>query len=107
MEVAPYFPDPCLGSPERQSGSNLLAAKLCLLEEALVVNRVNKYLLSTLFSTCFPFAPLQSLGLSRAAASMFGSDGGELILHFVTQCNSKLRNLLEEEQKLIQLGQTE
>ncbi|XP_049642105.1 ubiquinone biosynthesis protein COQ9, mitochondrial [Suncus etruscus] len=49
----------------------------------------------------------QSLGLSRAAASMFGSDGGELILHFVTQCNSKLRNLLEEEQKLIQLGQTE
>ncbi|XP_055002316.1 ubiquinone biosynthesis protein COQ9, mitochondrial [Sorex araneus] len=49
----------------------------------------------------------QSLGLSRAAAGMFGSDGSELILHFVTQCNSELRRLLEEEQKLIQLGQTE
>uniref|UniRef100_A0A8C5UQC0 Ubiquinone biosynthesis protein n=1 Tax=Microcebus murinus TaxID=30608 RepID=A0A8C5UQC0_MICMU len=42
----------------------------------------------------------QSLGLSRAAASMFGSDGSELILHFVTQCNARLAHVLEEEQKL-------
>uniref|UniRef100_A0A8C8TBR6 Ubiquinone biosynthesis protein n=1 Tax=Peromyscus maniculatus bairdii TaxID=230844 RepID=A0A8C8TBR6_PERMB len=42
----------------------------------------------------------QSLGLSSAAASMFGSDGSELILHFVTQCNARLTQLLEEEQKL-------
>ncbi|PNJ62788.1 COQ9 isoform 8 [Pongo abelii] len=42
----------------------------------------------------------QSLGLSSAAASMFGKDGSELILHFVTQCNTRLTHVLEEEQKL-------
>ncbi|XP_020759469.2 ubiquinone biosynthesis protein COQ9, mitochondrial [Odocoileus virginianus] len=49
----------------------------------------------------------QSLGLSSAAASMFGNDGSELILHFVTQCNARLARVLEEEQKLVQLGQAE
>uniref|UniRef100_A0A452V8U6 Ubiquinone biosynthesis protein n=2 Tax=Ursus TaxID=9639 RepID=A0A452V8U6_URSMA len=49
----------------------------------------------------------QSLGLSSAAASMFGNDGSELILHFVTQCNARLAHVLEEEQKLVQLGQAE
>lgn len=49
----------------------------------------------------------QSLGLSSAAASMFGNDGSELILHFVTQCNTRLTHVLEEEQKLVQLGQAE
>nr|XP_040134857.1 ubiquinone biosynthesis protein COQ9, mitochondrial isoform X1 [Ictidomys tridecemlineatus] len=49
----------------------------------------------------------QSLGLSSAAASMFGNDGSELILHFVTQCNARLAHILEEEQKLVQLGQAE
>ncbi|XP_011920493.1 PREDICTED: ubiquinone biosynthesis protein COQ9, mitochondrial isoform X1 [Cercocebus atys] len=49
----------------------------------------------------------QSLGLSSAAASMFGKDGSELILHFVTECNARLTRLLEEEQKLVQLGQAE
>ncbi|XP_015343963.1 ubiquinone biosynthesis protein COQ9, mitochondrial [Marmota marmota marmota] len=49
----------------------------------------------------------QSLGLSSAAASMFGNDGSELILHFVTQCNTRLAHILEEEQKLVQLGQAE
>lgn len=38
---------------------------------------------------------------------MFGSDGSELILHFVTQCNARLTHILEEEQKLVQLGQAE
>ncbi|PNI63753.1 COQ9 isoform 4 [Pan troglodytes] len=42
----------------------------------------------------------QSLGLSSASASMFGKDGSELILHFVTQCNTRLTRVLEEEQKL-------
>uniref|UniRef100_A0AC11ATH2 Coenzyme Q9 n=1 Tax=Ovis aries TaxID=9940 RepID=A0AC11ATH2_SHEEP len=42
----------------------------------------------------------QSLGLSSAAASMFGNDGSELILHFMTQCNARLTRVLEEEQKL-------
>uniref|UniRef100_A0A8D2DML9 Ubiquinone biosynthesis protein n=1 Tax=Sciurus vulgaris TaxID=55149 RepID=A0A8D2DML9_SCIVU len=49
----------------------------------------------------------QSLGLSSAAASMFGNDGSELILHFVTQCNARLSHELEEQQKLVQLGQAE
>ncbi|XP_003472115.1 ubiquinone biosynthesis protein COQ9, mitochondrial [Cavia porcellus] len=49
----------------------------------------------------------QSLGLSSAAASMFGNNGSELILHFVTQCNARLTHILEEEQKLVQLGQAE
>uniref|UniRef100_A0A4X2LBY0 Ubiquinone biosynthesis protein n=2 Tax=Vombatus ursinus TaxID=29139 RepID=A0A4X2LBY0_VOMUR len=49
----------------------------------------------------------QSLGLSSAAAGMFGNDGSELILHFVTQCNAKLNRVMEEEQKLVQLGQAE
>ncbi|XP_005592093.1 ubiquinone biosynthesis protein COQ9, mitochondrial isoform X4 [Macaca fascicularis] len=49
----------------------------------------------------------QSLGLSSAAASMFGKDGSELILHFVTECNARLTRMLEEEQKLVQLGQAE
>ncbi|XP_074067347.1 ubiquinone biosynthesis protein COQ9, mitochondrial [Macrotis lagotis] len=49
----------------------------------------------------------QTLGLSSAAAGMFGNDGSELILHFVTQCNAKLNTVMEEEQKLVQLGQAE
>nr|XP_030703846.1 ubiquinone biosynthesis protein COQ9, mitochondrial isoform X1 [Globicephala melas] len=49
----------------------------------------------------------KSLGLSSAAANMFGNDGSELILHFVAQCNSRLTRVLEEEQKLVQLGQAE
>lgn len=38
---------------------------------------------------------------------MFDNDGSELILHFVTQCNARLAHVLEEEQKLVQLGQAE
>ncbi|KAM6176932.1 ubiquinone biosynthesis protein COQ9, mitochondrial [Erethizon dorsatum] len=49
----------------------------------------------------------QSLGLSSAAANIFENNGSELILHFVTQCNARLTHILEEEQKLVQLGQAE
>ncbi|NXE54976.1 COQ9 protein, partial [Casuarius casuarius] len=49
----------------------------------------------------------KTLGLSVAAAGMFHNDGSELILHFVSQCNTKLSELLEQEQKLVQLGETE
>ncbi|XP_038610404.1 ubiquinone biosynthesis protein COQ9, mitochondrial [Tachyglossus aculeatus] len=49
----------------------------------------------------------QSLGLSSAAAGVFGADGSELILHFVSQCNSQLTQLMEEKHKLVQLGQAE
>ncbi|KAB1273336.1 Ubiquinone biosynthesis protein COQ9; mitochondrial [Camelus dromedarius] len=70
---------------KEESGGVLLKIKLLLLEEEALV----------------------SLGLSSAAASMFGNDGSELILHFVTQCNARLTRVLEEEQKLVQLGQAE
>ncbi|NXI96199.1 COQ9 protein, partial [Psophia crepitans] len=49
----------------------------------------------------------KTLGLSAAAAGMFHSDGSELILHFVSQCNTKLSELLEQEQKRVQLGEAE
>ncbi|NXV51528.1 COQ9 protein, partial [Uria aalge] len=49
----------------------------------------------------------KTLGLSAAAAGMFHSDGSELILHFMSQCNTKLSELLEQEQKLVQLGEAE
>ncbi|KAM6057550.1 ubiquinone biosynthesis protein COQ9, mitochondrial isoform 2-T2 [Chlamydotis macqueenii] len=49
----------------------------------------------------------KTLDLSAAAAGMFHSDGSELVLHFVSQCNTKLSELLEQEQKLVQLGKAE
>ncbi|XP_075433171.1 ubiquinone biosynthesis protein COQ9, mitochondrial isoform X2 [Ascaphus truei] len=49
----------------------------------------------------------KSLDLSVAAAGMFENGGGELVLHFVSQCNAHLAELLEEEQKLVQLGKAE
>nr|XP_056718593.1 ubiquinone biosynthesis protein COQ9, mitochondrial [Euleptes europaea] len=49
----------------------------------------------------------KSLGLSVAAAGLFQNDGSELVLHFVSQCNSQLSELLEEQHKLVQLGQAE
>uniref|UniRef100_A0A8C8RMB6 Ubiquinone biosynthesis protein n=1 Tax=Pelusios castaneus TaxID=367368 RepID=A0A8C8RMB6_9SAUR len=49
----------------------------------------------------------KSLGLSVAAAGMFHNDSSELILHFVSHCNSELSALLKEQQKLVQLGQAE
>ncbi|NXO03306.1 COQ9 protein, partial [Rhinopomastus cyanomelas] len=49
----------------------------------------------------------KTLGLSVAAAGIFHSDGSDLILHFVSQCNTKLSELLEQEQKRVQLGEAE
>ncbi|KAM3829199.1 LOW QUALITY PROTEIN: ubiquinone biosynthesis protein COQ9, mitochondrial [Vipera latastei] len=49
----------------------------------------------------------KSVGLSVAAAGLFHNDGSELILHFVSQSNSRLSELLEEQHKLVQLGQLE
>ncbi|KAM6429988.1 ubiquinone biosynthesis protein COQ9, mitochondrial [Liasis olivaceus] len=49
----------------------------------------------------------KSLGLSVAAAGLFHNDGSELILHFVSRSNSRLSELLEEQHKLVQLGQAE
>ncbi|XP_029464794.1 ubiquinone biosynthesis protein COQ9, mitochondrial isoform X2 [Rhinatrema bivittatum] len=49
----------------------------------------------------------KSLNLSTAAMGMFSSDGSDLIFHFVSQCNTRLTELLEEECKQVQLGQAE
>ncbi|XP_041124413.1 ubiquinone biosynthesis protein COQ9, mitochondrial-like isoform X2 [Polyodon spathula] len=49
----------------------------------------------------------QMLGLSPAAAGMFSNGAGDLIQHFVAQCNSNLSENLAEQHKLVQLGQTE
>ncbi|NXN17501.1 COQ9 protein, partial [Indicator maculatus] len=49
----------------------------------------------------------KTLGLSVAAAGMFHRDGSELVLHFVSQCNTKLSELLKQEQKQVQLGEAE
>ncbi|NWH77604.1 COQ9 protein, partial [Piaya cayana] len=49
----------------------------------------------------------KTLGLSAAAAGMFQSDGSQLILHFVSQCNTKLSELLQQEQKLVEQGEAE
>uniref|UniRef100_A0A8B9FF26 Ubiquinone biosynthesis protein n=1 Tax=Amazona collaria TaxID=241587 RepID=A0A8B9FF26_9PSIT len=46
-------------------------------------------------------------GLSVAAAGMFHSDSSDLLLHFVSECNIKLSELLEQEQKLVQLSEAE
>ncbi|KAK1162084.1 ubiquinone biosynthesis protein COQ9, mitochondrial-like [Acipenser oxyrinchus oxyrinchus] len=49
----------------------------------------------------------QTLGLSPAAARMFSNGTGDLVLHFIAQCNSNLSKNLAEQHKLVQLGQTE
>ncbi|RXM31219.1 Ubiquinone biosynthesis protein COQ9, mitochondrial [Acipenser ruthenus] len=49
----------------------------------------------------------QTLGLSPAAAGMFNNGAGDLILHFIAQCNSNFSENLAEQHKLVQLGQTE
>ncbi|XP_028842325.1 ubiquinone biosynthesis protein COQ9, mitochondrial [Denticeps clupeoides] len=52
-------------------------------------------------------AGAESLGLSPASAGMFNNGAGDLVLHFVSHCNSQLTEILAEEHKQIQLGQAE
>ncbi|XP_068595466.1 ubiquinone biosynthesis protein COQ9, mitochondrial isoform X2 [Brachionichthys hirsutus] len=52
-------------------------------------------------------AGAETLGLSSASAGMFGNGAGDLVLHFVAQCNSQLTEILSEQQKQVQLGQAE
>ncbi|KAK7891203.1 hypothetical protein WMY93_023166 [Mugilogobius chulae] len=51
-------------------------------------------------------AGAESLGLSSASMGMF-SGAGELVLHFISHCNSQLTHTMAEEQNQIQLGQAE
>nr|XP_057932273.1 ubiquinone biosynthesis protein COQ9, mitochondrial [Doryrhamphus excisus] len=52
-------------------------------------------------------AGAETLGLSSASAGMFNNGAGDLVLHFVAQCNSQLAEILAEQHKQVQLGQAE
>lgn len=52
-------------------------------------------------------AGAETLGLSSASSGMFQNGAGDLVLHFVAQCNSQMTKILEEQQKQVQLGQAE
>ncbi|KAM8860863.1 ubiquinone biosynthesis protein COQ9, mitochondrial [Synchiropus picturatus] len=52
-------------------------------------------------------AGAETLGLSSASTGMFDHGAGDLVLHFVAQCNAQLSEILAEQHKQVQLGQTE
>ncbi|XP_029993218.1 ubiquinone biosynthesis protein COQ9, mitochondrial [Sphaeramia orbicularis] len=51
-------------------------------------------------------AGAETLGLSSASTGMFNG-AGDLVLHFISQCNSQLTEILAEQHKQVQLGQAE
>ncbi|XP_059191404.1 ubiquinone biosynthesis protein COQ9, mitochondrial [Centropristis striata] len=52
-------------------------------------------------------AAAEMLGLSSASSGMFNNGAGDLVLHFITQCNSQLTEILAEQHNQVQLGQAE
>ncbi|XP_075996844.1 ubiquinone biosynthesis protein COQ9, mitochondrial [Genypterus blacodes] len=52
-------------------------------------------------------AGAETLGLSSASTGMFNHGAGDLVLHFITQCNSQLTEILAEQHNQVQLGQAE
>ncbi|XP_022539568.1 ubiquinone biosynthesis protein COQ9, mitochondrial isoform X1 [Astyanax mexicanus] len=52
-------------------------------------------------------AGAETLGLSAASAGMFDNGAGDLVLHFVGQCNAELADILAEQHNEVQLGQAE
>ncbi|KAM6937043.1 ubiquinone biosynthesis protein COQ9, mitochondrial isoform 1-T1 [Xenentodon cancila] len=52
-------------------------------------------------------ASAESLGLSSASTGMFYNGAGDLVLHFITKCNSELTEILAEQHNQVQLGQAE
>ncbi|XP_074487735.1 ubiquinone biosynthesis protein COQ9, mitochondrial isoform X1 [Sebastes fasciatus] len=52
-------------------------------------------------------AAAETLGLSSASTGMFYNGAGDLVLHFVAQCNSQLTEILAEQHNQVQLGQAE
>ncbi|KAM9854193.1 ubiquinone biosynthesis protein COQ9, mitochondrial [Aulostomus maculatus] len=52
-------------------------------------------------------AGAETLGLSSASTGMFYNGAGDLVLHFISHCNSQLTEILSEQHKHIQLGQAE
>ncbi|XP_044048117.1 ubiquinone biosynthesis protein COQ9, mitochondrial [Siniperca chuatsi] len=49
----------------------------------------------------------ETLGLSSASTGMFHNGAGDLVLHFIAQCNSQLTEILAEQHNQVQLGQAE
>ncbi|XP_056137724.1 ubiquinone biosynthesis protein COQ9, mitochondrial isoform X2 [Lampris incognitus] len=49
----------------------------------------------------------ETVGLSSASTGMFYNGSGDLVLHFIAQCNSQLTEILAEQHNQIQLGQAE
>ncbi|XP_040894137.1 ubiquinone biosynthesis protein COQ9, mitochondrial [Toxotes jaculatrix] len=52
-------------------------------------------------------AGAETLGLSSASTGMFYNGAGDLVLHFIAQCNSQLTEIMAEQHKQVQLGQAE
>ncbi|XP_038561802.1 ubiquinone biosynthesis protein COQ9, mitochondrial [Micropterus salmoides] len=52
-------------------------------------------------------AAAETLGLSSASTGMFNNGAGDLVLHFIAQCNSQLTEILAEQHNQVQLGQAE
>uniref|UniRef100_A0A1A7X2H3 Ubiquinone biosynthesis protein n=1 Tax=Iconisemion striatum TaxID=60296 RepID=A0A1A7X2H3_9TELE len=52
-------------------------------------------------------AGAEALGLSSASTGMFSNGAGDLVLHFIAQCNSKLTEILAEQHNQVQQGQAE
>ncbi|XP_042351680.1 ubiquinone biosynthesis protein COQ9, mitochondrial [Plectropomus leopardus] len=52
-------------------------------------------------------AASETLGLSSASSGMFINGAGDLVLHFIAQCNSQLTEILAEQHNQVQLGQAE
>ncbi len=50
---------------------------------------------------------IQTLGLSSASTGMFNNGTGDLVLHFIAQCNAQLAETLAEQNNQVQLGQAE
>ncbi|XP_051975828.1 ubiquinone biosynthesis protein COQ9-B, mitochondrial-like isoform X1 [Xyrauchen texanus] len=52
-------------------------------------------------------AGAETLGLSAASTGMFNNGAGDLVLHFVAQCNAHLAETLGEQHNQVQLGQAD
>ncbi|XP_029289922.1 ubiquinone biosynthesis protein COQ9, mitochondrial [Cottoperca gobio] len=52
-------------------------------------------------------AAAETLGLSSASTGMFYNGAGDLVLHFIAQCNSQLTDVLAEQHNQVQLGQAD
>uniref|UniRef100_A0A673XWH8 Ubiquinone biosynthesis protein n=1 Tax=Salmo trutta TaxID=8032 RepID=A0A673XWH8_SALTR len=52
-------------------------------------------------------AGAETLGLSAASSGMFQNGAGDLVLHFIAQCNAQLTEQMAEQHNQVQLGQAE